>query len=112
MTHRITDRVSGRQFTRRIARYGSILGFDAVATVCALYAALLLRLNGRVPPEHVEAIHLAVPVLVSVRLLALMAFRLHRWSFLRSGLSEAARLVSAQLAGSAAFLAISGAGGS
>jgi FlaA1/EpsC-like NDP-sugar epimerase len=84
----------------------TILGLDAIATACALYAALFLRLDWRVPLEYTEAVHIAVPVLVGVRFLTVLGARLHRWSFRMSGLAEAVRLVLAMVAGSALFLLV------
>jgi FlaA1/EpsC-like NDP-sugar epimerase len=90
----------------RTVRCLSLLSADALAAVCALWAALLLRLDGRVAPEIATAARMALPVLVSMRLLAVVSARLHRWSFTMSGLSEAARLGVATLAGSAGFVLI------
>jgi FlaA1/EpsC-like NDP-sugar epimerase len=84
-------------------RYGAIVGYDAIATLCGLYGALLLRLNGEVTAPYAEEARMAVPLLVLIRISTVLAARLHRWSFHMSGLSEAARLVSAMFAASVVF---------
>jgi FlaA1/EpsC-like NDP-sugar epimerase len=85
------------------AHTAGILSLDALATYCGLQSALLLRLSGDVPPVYAREARSAVPVLVFIRLAAILAARLHRWSFRGSGLSEAARLGGAMLGASVVF---------
>ena len=87
-----------------MARDITILAFDAMATLCGLYGALLLRLGGELPPEYVHGARVAVPLLVTIRLGAVVVSRVHRWSFHMSGLSEAARLAGAMLVASVVFV--------
>jgi FlaA1/EpsC-like NDP-sugar epimerase len=87
-------------------RYLSIVAFDAVATVCAFWTALYLRLDGRFPPGMAEAAQCALPILLCVRLLASVLARLHRWSFRMSGLAEAVRLGVSGLAGTGVFIVL------
>ena len=87
-----------------MARDITILAFDAMATLCGLYGALLLRLGGELPPEYVHGARVAVPLLVFIRLSAVVVSRVHRWSFHMSGLSEAARLAGAMLVASVVFV--------
>jgi FlaA1/EpsC-like NDP-sugar epimerase len=68
-----------------------------------LYAALLLRLGGEVTASFAAEARTALPLLVLIRLAAVLAARLHRWSFRMSGHLEAARLAAAMFAGSVAF---------
>ena len=84
-------------------RYVTIIAFDAMATVCGLYAAMLLRLVGEVPPSFAVEAKRALPFLLLIRICTIMAARLHRWSFTMSGLSEGVRLVFAMLAASVVF---------
>jgi FlaA1/EpsC-like NDP-sugar epimerase len=84
-------------------RYGIVLGLDAAATLFGLYGAFLLRLVGEVPASFALQARVAAPALLALRLGAILALGLHRWSFRMSGLPEAARLAAAMLAGSAAF---------
>src|SRR6266496_2895248 len=93
-----------RWVSSQALRYLLILGLDAVATGVALYAALFLRLDGRIASQFAAPAALALPILVCVRLLMIVFARLHRWSFRMSGISEATRLVVAMLAGSVLFL--------
>src|SRR5512143_3661758 len=89
----------------RPLRYATILALDALATVCALWGALFLRLHAvRVPSEYVVAAVVAAQVLVCVRILVALLARVHCWSFRMSGFSEAVRLGIAMAAGSAIFL--------
>jgi FlaA1/EpsC-like NDP-sugar epimerase len=90
----------------RTARQVAILLFDLLATVAALGVAVLARFEGRVPEPWQRAALLALPVLVASRLVAILAARLHHWSFFMSGLSEGLRLVVALLAGTAASIAV------
>ncbi len=98
---------------RSIVRWGSvpgvravtILAFDAVATLCGLYGALFLRFGGEAPPEYVRAARLAVPLLVFLRVAAVIWSGVHHWSFHVAGLSEAARLAGAMMAASLVFVA-------
>jgi FlaA1/EpsC-like NDP-sugar epimerase len=87
-----------------MARDITILAFDAMATLCGLYGALLLRLGGEIPPEYVHGARIAVPLLVLIRIGAVIGSGVHRWSFHMSGLSEAARLAGAMLAASVIFV--------
>ncbi len=91
-------------FTSRPAvRQAVLLGYDAVATLCGLYAAMELRFSGQVPDEVAAAVRVAAPLLVLVRLLFVIGGGLHRWSFRMSGLVEAARLALAMLLASVVF---------
>jgi FlaA1/EpsC-like NDP-sugar epimerase len=88
-----------------VLRYSTILAFDTLATFFAFWLALSLRLEAPLSQPIAAVAHLALPILVCVRLLAILGARLHHWSFKMSGLSEAARLGIAALIGSAAFAA-------
>jgi hypothetical protein len=84
-------------------RFAVVLGFDAIATLCGLYGALLLVMSGELPAQLAREARAAVPLLVLIRLATVMAGRLHRWSFHGSGISDAARLTLSLLAGSFVF---------
>jgi FlaA1/EpsC-like NDP-sugar epimerase len=87
-------------------RYAIILAYDAVATLCGLYGALLFRLSGEVPSHFAVEARIAAPVLVAIRLGTAYAARLHRWSFRGSGIWEAARLAFGMLAASLIFATV------
>jgi FlaA1/EpsC-like NDP-sugar epimerase len=84
-------------------RYAIFLTYDAIAALCGLYGALLVRLSGEVPSGFASGARGAIPLLVGIKLATVYAARLHCWSFRMSGLSEAVRLVFAMMAASLAF---------
>ncbi len=86
-----------------LLRYAFVLGSDAIAAVCGLYGALFLRLNAEIPPDYAMEARYAVLLLVAIRLAMVCVTGLHCWSFRMSGLSEAARLAFAMMAGTVAF---------
>ncbi len=97
-------RVAARWALHSRAREVIILAFDAMATLCGLYGALLLRFGGDIQPEYARAARIALPLLVFIRLGAVISSGVHRWSFLMSGLSEAARLAGAMFVASVVFV--------
>lgn len=83
-----------------------VLSLDAMLISAALGAAMLLRFEG-IPPARWQAAFLhGLPLLLAVRLGTLAWLGLHRWSFRRSGLSEAGRLIAANLVATIAFEAL------
>lgn len=97
-------KVVSRWVSRPLARCLAVLACDALATLCGLYAALLLRFGGEIPLVYARGARVAVPLLLFVRLAFLLGSGVHRWSFRRAGLSEGARLAGAMLVGSAVFV--------
>jgi FlaA1/EpsC-like NDP-sugar epimerase len=90
---------------RRAFRYAVLLTLDALATAGALYLALLVRFEARIPAEYLAMMPMAFAILVPVRIGMTLLFGLHRWSFRLSGFHEAVRLVTATFAGSSCFVA-------
>ncbi len=88
----------------RWARHLAILSFDALVIILAFLAAILVRFEGQVPTNWHKRFLLALPLLVGIRVIALVVARLHCWCFSMSGLSEALRLALASLAGSLVFV--------
>jgi FlaA1/EpsC-like NDP-sugar epimerase len=80
-----------------------VLLLDAGITAGALFCALLLRFEGRLPSRWQLAFLHGLPLLLTLRLGALACFRLHRWSFRRPGLSEGGRLIAANSLATLAF---------
>jgi FlaA1/EpsC-like NDP-sugar epimerase len=80
-----------------------VLTLDAAITAGALFCAVMLRFDGMLPEQWLAALEHRLPLLVAVRLASLSWFRLHRWSFHTSGLSEAGRLVLANAVATIAF---------
>ena len=91
--------------TFRIPRVNSkirslvILGSDSLIAGVGLVAAFLLRFEGSVPAPEWERFSWALPVLMASRLLASLFFRLNRWSFRYSSLTDGARIAVAGLFG-------------
>jgi FlaA1/EpsC-like NDP-sugar epimerase len=83
-----------------------MLLLDATIAASALFCAVLLRFDGVLPERWQAAIEHRLPLLITVRLVTLIGFRLHRWSFRRCGLSEAGRLVLANAVATVAFEAL------
>ena len=97
--------LGGRFSERPAVRSVVILTLDAVFTCLALALAYLLRFEGNVPAELARAGLVILPIFVAVRLLLSVFGGLHRWSFRMSGLSEATRMVSLNVLGTA-FIAL------
>lgn len=84
-------------------RSAIILGVDAVLATVSLATVHALRFEG-VPPERRESLTLGVVLLlIAARLTANLVFRLNRWSFRFSGLSDGARIGMAGLFGTGLF---------
>jgi FlaA1/EpsC-like NDP-sugar epimerase len=81
-----------------------VLFLDALATALALQAALFLRFNGEVPDYLAQSIPKFLVLLVGARLVAVIAGRLHRWSFRMSGIAEAVRLFIVVATGTILFV--------
>ncbi len=84
-----------------------ILVLDSIAITLAFLAAVLAGVEGALSEPTQRAALLVLPVLVVCRLIAIVAARLHCWSFTMSGFSEALRLALAMLAGSVGCIAAS-----
>ena len=80
-----------------------MLVVDAALIAASLYFAALTRFDGVLPPDAREILPGALSLLLMVRLSALVWIGLHRWSFRRSGLNEAVRLVMANIIGTIGF---------
>jgi FlaA1/EpsC-like NDP-sugar epimerase len=83
-----------------------ILLLDGLLIWVSLYAAYLLRFDGRIPPEHMRIFGRFLPLFLAIRLSLHLAFGLHRWSFRLSGFYEAVRVVTATIVGTACFVAV------
>ncbi|WP_224250206.1 nucleoside-diphosphate sugar epimerase/dehydratase [Hyalangium gracile] len=80
-----------------------VLVLDGAITVGALFCAALVRFDGTMPAQWQAALEQRLPLLLALRLAAVIGFGLHRWSFRSSGLSEAGRLVMANALATVAF---------
>ena len=87
-------------------RSAIVLVLDAIAAAAGVQSAMLLRFGGDLPQDLRQIAPTAVLLLVVVRVSTVFVARLHRWSFRMSGLSEAVRLLIANLAGSCVFVAL------
>jgi FlaA1/EpsC-like NDP-sugar epimerase len=81
-----------------------LVGFDAGTAALALWGALLLRFEGTVDPVYLAAVPRYLVFLLAGRVVANLLFKLHRWSFRFSGLTDGVRIVSAGLLGTGLFL--------
>jgi FlaA1/EpsC-like NDP-sugar epimerase len=89
-----------------LPRACTILLLDVFATAFGLYAAFLLRFAGEIPLDYVHATRIALPLLVALRLAAVILGGLHRWAFRTSGLADGARLVGAMVLATVAFVVV------
>ncbi|BDG02297.1 polysaccharide biosynthesis protein CapD [Anaeromyxobacter oryzae] len=81
--------------------------FDAVSTAFAVCAAWLIRFETQeCPPSFAAPRRWTIAIVVCARTVALVGAGLHRWSFDLPGIPEGLRLLSVQIAGSLAFVAI------
>jgi FlaA1/EpsC-like NDP-sugar epimerase len=94
-----------RSVGSRTLRYAMMFLLDGVLTSLSLYLALFTRFEGRIPDGELAKVGQWLLLLVPIRLGFSMVFGLHRWSFRMSGFSEAVRLVTAGVSGSACFVA-------
>lgn len=85
------------------ARAVLILVLDAVVTAGSLWLAYLLRFEGELPAAELDTLLLALPLLAAARIAANVLFRLHRWSFRLSGLTDGARIAMSGLFGTGIF---------
>lgn len=91
---------------RPILRSGTILAFDGLAATVGISAALMLGLGLGTPATSALTMRLIVPLVVFVRLAAVCAARLHRWSFRSSSLTDATWLLADNLAVSLLFAVV------
>ncbi|MEM8960349.1 MAG: nucleoside-diphosphate sugar epimerase/dehydratase [Acidobacteriota bacterium] len=84
-------------------RAAIILGFDGLIAAAGLWLALLLRFEGQVPPEATASYPYYALALMASRVVVNLFFRLHRWSFRFSGLTDGARVAAAGLFGTGLF---------
>jgi len=90
----------------RVARYGLMLGLDAVLAATSLHAAMALRFDGAIPAPWADEMQRAVALVIAVRLAANVAARVHAWSFRLAGLPDAVRIATAATTGSALVVAL------
>jgi FlaA1/EpsC-like NDP-sugar epimerase len=100
-------RVFADPLRERAARFAVILSLDGACSAAALGAAMVLRFEEGIPSPYPEILPVAVALLVASRVGVNVATRLHRWSFRLSGLSDAVRLATAAVGGSALFVPLS-----
>ncbi len=90
----------------RAKRRFLLLGLDAVIAALSLYAAYMLRFDGRVPADYWAQFLSFLPLLVVMRVAMTWLFGVHHWSFRLAGLPEGVRLILAGLAGSGCFVLV------
>lgn len=87
-------------------RFLLVLAIDAVIASISFVTALLLRFNTEEAGRFYDRLPQILLLLVGSRLTLNVAFKLHRWSFKLSGLTDGARVVMASLAGTALFVLV------
>jgi len=81
----------------------AILSVDATITAASLWTAWQLRLGGPLPQADLQALPVVLVLLVASRLIGTLLFRLNRWSFRFSGLTDGARVAMSGLFGTGLF---------
>jgi FlaA1/EpsC-like NDP-sugar epimerase len=69
-----------------------------------LWVALMLRFDGRIDPLYLANLGRYVPLLVFARVASNFSFKLHRWSFRLSGLTDGMRVALAGLLGTGLWM--------
>jgi FlaA1/EpsC-like NDP-sugar epimerase len=103
---RAMRRVANRVWASNTARWLVLLSLDGSITAASLWLAMILRFDGRVLSPYAEQVPGLILVLAGSRMLCNLAFRLHRWSFRFSSLTDGARIAAAGLSGTGLFIAI------
>jgi FlaA1/EpsC-like NDP-sugar epimerase len=85
-------------------RLAIVLLVDGAITTVSLWIALLLRFEGDVASPYDSLAPTYLAWLVCARIAASWLFRLHRWSFRLSGLTDGARVVMAGIFGTGLFV--------
>ncbi|MCP4662828.1 MAG: polysaccharide biosynthesis protein [bacterium] len=85
------------------ARSLAILTADAAITAASLWTALQLRFVGPLPEKDLRALPVVLTLLIASRLTGTLLFRLNRWSFRFSGLTDGARVAMSGLFGTGLF---------
>jgi FlaA1/EpsC-like NDP-sugar epimerase len=81
-----------------------LLLFDGLAATVSLWLATLLRFEGHIRTPYLQALPIMAAVLVTSRTVSNMLFKLHRWSFRFSGLTDGMRVGLAGLLGTGLFM--------
>jgi FlaA1/EpsC-like NDP-sugar epimerase len=101
---------SGRASAARLLRLSIlrrwlVLAMDGLIAAASLWLSMFLRFEGDIPADFLSRMPSLSVGLVGSRLLASFLFRLHRWSFRFSGLTDGARIGLAGLLGTGLFMA-------
>jgi FlaA1/EpsC-like NDP-sugar epimerase len=88
----------------RAARLLIVFAVDGAISAISLWLAFLLRFEGSIAPEYAIWIPTYLACLIGARFVSNWAFRLHRWSFRLSGLTDGARVVVSGLVGTCLFI--------
>jgi FlaA1/EpsC-like NDP-sugar epimerase len=85
-------------------RTGILLILDGATAAVSLWLATLLRFEGHIQPAYLAALPALAAVLVASRVISNILFKLHRWSFRFSGLTDGMRVALAGLLGTGLFM--------
>lgn len=87
-----------------VLRYLMLFFFDIVLTFISFFIAYQLRFEGNLPEfESVNFVKL-LPFLLTVRMIGVFLFQLHRWSFRFAGFHDGIRLMIGMATGTLLFL--------
>ncbi len=81
-----------------------LLSFDGLVAIVCLWIAMLLRFEGAIPDFWRVATPRLAILLIVARVSSSYLFRVHRWSFRFSGLTDGARVVTSGLFGTGLFM--------
>ena len=73
-------------------RWVALLGLDGTISAASFSVAMLLRFEGSIPEPDRTLLPAFAFLFVGFRILSNLLFRLHRWSFRLSGLTDGARV--------------------
>jgi FlaA1/EpsC-like NDP-sugar epimerase len=86
-------------------RHYLVLAVDGILVACSLWLAMTLRFDGEITEPYRAQMPAFLMMVVGCRTIASILFRLHRWSFRLSSLTDGARIGLAGIAGTSLFLA-------
>jgi FlaA1/EpsC-like NDP-sugar epimerase len=86
------------------ARHFLLVAVDGLVGITSYWLALLLRFEGNIPSLTLKVAPLLMGLLALARISSTLLFRVHRWSFRFSGLTDGARVAASSLFGTCLFV--------
>ena len=91
-------------FSSSRSRHLLLLAVDGVIAGLSLWLAMLLRFEGEIPGVWLVALPRLLILIFCARVASSFLFRVHRWSFRYSGLTDGARMALSGLLGTGLFI--------